>query len=177
MAKEDGGRVRGQRDFSPARIDQLDQVRAYIEAIDLEPIKKKILDGHSYLDWPRGKLEYIERQYRNLLYLWRKHEDVCLPPSEEIDEIWHHHLLDTHRYFADCERIFGYYRHHFPYFGLRGREDEAALWDAFTMNTQRLYLAEYGEYIYDFEPIEIEVPVVPGDPPRPPADPVAGSRS
>jgi hypothetical protein len=31
--------------------------------------------------------------------------------------------LDTQKYQEDCERVFGYFLHHFPYFGMRGEED------------------------------------------------------
>lgn len=36
-------------------------------------------------------------------------------------------ILDTEKYAQDCERVFGYFLHHFPYFGMRGEEDAAKL--------------------------------------------------
>lgn len=30
------------------------------------------------------------------------------------------------KYAADCDAVFGYFLHHFPYIGLRGEDDEAA---------------------------------------------------
>jgi hypothetical protein len=47
--------------------------------------------------------------------LWNP--DVLLVPSEDIDEVWHAHVLNTARYQDDCETIFGRFQHHFPTVG------------------------------------------------------------
>jgi hypothetical protein len=41
-------------------------------------------------------------------------------------------------YHKDCDNIFGYYLHHFPYFGVRSKEDAKNLQSAFE-ETQVLY--------------------------------------
>jgi len=61
----------------------------------------------------------------------------------EVDEIWHHHILDTRQYVKDCDCIFGYYFHHYPYFGTRSNTDKANLDLAFEM-TQTLHEIEFG---------------------------------
>jgi hypothetical protein len=48
------------------------------------------------------------------LYLYPHHKIV---PTWEIDQVWHHHILDTHKYAQDCQWLFGYFVHHYPYFG------------------------------------------------------------
>jgi hypothetical protein len=58
------------------------------------------------------KLNYVEKQYKNWLYLRRKYEGEILPPSKEIDEFWDAHILDTRAYHRHTNRIFGYYLHH-----------------------------------------------------------------
>jgi hypothetical protein len=45
---------------------------------------------------------------------------------EDVDTFWHYHILDTRKYAADCQAVFGQFLHHFPYSGLRGNEDAAA---------------------------------------------------
>jgi hypothetical protein len=40
-----------------------------------------------------------------------------------VDTFWHYHILDTLKYAEDCQAVFGYFLHHFPYLGLRGEED------------------------------------------------------
>jgi hypothetical protein len=77
-------------------------------------------------------------------------KDPFLPPSLEIDFIWHAHILDTKKYSEDSVRIFGHYLHHDPYFGLNGKEDENLLIRSFGL-TQQLYYEEFGEYIYEIE--------------------------
>ena len=44
---------------------------------------------------------------------------------------------------VDCRRVFGFYLHHFPYFGMRGPDDAAALARA-GERTRELYEAEFG---------------------------------
>jgi hypothetical protein len=44
----------------------------------------------------------------------------------EVDTFWHYHILDTLKYAEDCQAVFGYFLHHFPYMGLRGEDDLVA---------------------------------------------------
>jgi hypothetical protein len=81
-----------------------------------------------------------------MLYIWRKYPGGNFAPPEEVDDFWHGHILDTRRYFNDCQVIFGQYLHHFPYFGMRGQDDRASLEEAF-INLQRVYKAEFGDWL------------------------------
>jgi hypothetical protein len=95
-----------------------------IDELDFERIKAKLLHRH------RGTMtsEAVDRAeagYRQFLKLAAKYPDVPVVPSEAVDEFWHMHILDTQRYAADCERIFGYIVHHDPYTGIDGPADEA----------------------------------------------------
>jgi hypothetical protein len=65
-------------------------------------------------------------------------------PLFDVDTFWHYHILDTMKYAADCENVFGYFLHHFPYIGLRGEDDEAAHQHAGS-RMQELYEATFGE--------------------------------
>jgi hypothetical protein len=135
----------------PERLRELSQVRDYIESIDFTPMMDRMADvKFGGLGWSRGKLEYVERQYRRWLFLRRKHEGYVLPPSGDIDEFWHHHILDTRSYVRDCQIIFGYYLHHFPYLGIRNENDWAELERAWE-HTESFYEEEFGEEIYDYD--------------------------
>ncbi len=136
----------------PDRIESLDDVRAYIEAINLEPIKERLTLPYAEggRAWEKERADYYEPMYRTWLFLRRKYEHELMPPHAEMDELWHGHILDTNQYMVDCNRIFGYYFHHFPYFGVRDAADAEHLTDAWA-NTQRRYLEETGDYIYDFD--------------------------
>jgi hypothetical protein len=69
--------------------------------------------------------------------------DADIVPCAIVDEIWHAHILDTLAYHEDCDAIFGEYLHHFPYFGMRGEDDAAALLDAYD-DTLAKYQAAFG---------------------------------
>ncbi|OZI67962.1 glycine-rich domain-containing protein [Bordetella genomosp. 1] len=101
--------------------------------------------------WERGLAEQATEVYKNWLWLIRKYSETypVLPPSVEIDEIWHHHILDTYKYAEDCKAIFGQFFHHYPYFGLRGEADLANLNSAFEL-TKSLYEQEFGEPLPGF---------------------------
>jgi hypothetical protein len=134
---------------------ELEDCRAYISKMDFSSIAKKLMrpDPNISRVWSEKSVQEAIQQYKDWLFLVRKHFDGGnqLPPSLEVDEIWHHHILDTRAYTRDCQAIFGEYLHHFPYFGLRGKEDAAALASAF-QRTQEAYFAEYGEYLYEIDP-------------------------
>jgi hypothetical protein len=75
-----------------------------------------------------------------LIYLY---PNRSLVPSQDIDRVWHHHILDTMKYAQDCQMLFGYFLHHFPYFGLRG-ESERHNWQAAVEQTQALFQEYFG---------------------------------
>ncbi|EAY29877.1 glycine-rich domain-containing protein [Microscilla marina] len=61
-----------------------------------------------------------------------------------MDQMWHYHILDTLAYHQDCEKVFGGYMHHYPYFGMRGSQDAQNLADVFE-KTKDLYLELFDE--------------------------------
>jgi hypothetical protein len=74
--------------------------------------------------WPLEKVDRIEREYRAFLQLIRENRGrELLGPTRDIDLFWHHHILDTQKYIADCDQLFGAYIHHYPYSGIFGGED------------------------------------------------------
>jgi len=119
------------------------QVTEAIEALDLGPIKFKLMDPQEGAGWSREFVEHMELQYKRYLTLVAKYPREAIAPAKDVDRFWHAHILDTRKYIGDCERVFGFYLHHFPYFGLRGADDAAALAGA-GERTRELYEAEFG---------------------------------
>src|SRR5882672_9181404 len=118
---------------------------AAIHALDLEPIKLRVMDPELGKGWTREYAESVEPAYRHYLTLLVKHpgdaEDIVV--SKEVDEFWHTHILHTMRYTEDCEKVFGTYLHHNPDAGGRAPaeiERKAALVE----KTRRLYQQEFG---------------------------------
>jgi hypothetical protein len=113
-----------------------------IHALDLGPIKFKLMDRDEGQGWTRPFVERMELEYKRFLTLMAKYPHEPLVPGKEVDRFWHAHILDTQKYVEDCERVFGHYLHHFPYFGMRGADDAAAL-AAAGERTRELYAAEF----------------------------------
>lgn len=116
--------------------------------LDFSLLEKK-LTHKSYLGnrWVKADIKQGIKLYKNFLFLLRKYVDTqeLLVPSEEIDEIWHNHILDTRGYFKDCQHIFGEYFHHYPYVAIDKQSNEHDLKKAF-VKSQELYFQEFKEY-------------------------------
>lgn len=120
-----------------------EQMVEAIFALDLDPIKFKLMDKKEGHGWTREKADRLELEYRRFLALTAKYPQEVIAPSTEVDKFWHGHILDTMKYAEDCHRVFGYFLHHFPYFGMRDAEDAANLANA-AATTRRLYEQEFG---------------------------------
>jgi hypothetical protein len=125
----------------------LEQATVYILTLDFNPIINKLVN---YLGWSRSHALEVCTMYRRFLILHKKYgQQYTLPPSEDIDEFWHMHILDTKRYRIDCETIFGYYLDHYPYLGIDETTNFKDLEKAFT-EAQKLYAQEFnGELILE----------------------------
>src|SRR5712691_4475396 len=119
------------------------QVIAAIQALDLDPIKLKLMDREEGQGWSREYADGMELGYKRFLTLLVTHPAETIAPSKDVDKFWHGHILDTLKYADDCQNIFGNFLHHFPYFGMRGEEDAKNL-AAAAANMKRLYQQEFG---------------------------------
>ena len=132
--------------LNPA-VPSLEEAKKYIDTIDFSQIIDKMVVKDK---WKKQHAEQVCQYYKNFLFLNKKyqHEYEMLPPSEEIDEFWHNHILDTKKYMQDCDNIFGSYLHHYPYLGIDNKttmEDAQRFFD----KTQELHQKEFGEPISD----------------------------
>ena len=112
--------------------------------IDLEPIFFKIDRECELVNGEAIDPDSAAFDYRRFMTLRKLHPHKTLVPSGILDLIWHHHILDTRKYCDDCDRIFGKYIHHDPYFSTQGEEDKRQnelAWE----ETQRLWFDEFGE--------------------------------
>ncbi|HEV3050010.1 MAG TPA: TauD/TfdA family dioxygenase [Longimicrobium sp.] len=133
--------------ITPERISELVArgIDPNVAALDLSMVKMKLADPEEGKGWTPEQCEEAEVEYKrfltlNLLY------PRSIVPTTQMDTMWHYHILDTRAYHRDSERIFGGYFHHFPYFGMRGAEDEQNLANSF-QNTGELYEKTFGEPI------------------------------
>ncbi len=115
-----------------------------IDALDLEPIVVKLMHpepGRTAMTL--AEADQLIAAYRHFLKLcaWYPGQDIV--PSKAIDQAWHAHILDTGKYAADSHAVFGYFLHHYPYFGLRGTGD-VTTWQAAYQRTSDLYRRHFG---------------------------------
>ena len=121
----------------------LEEAKAYIYTIDFSMIIDTMI---SVQGWKRKHAEKVCVLYRNYLYLCKKYGDMCkLPPSKEIDEFFHNHILDTLKYRNDCLAIWGHYHDHYPYFG----RDEYSTPDDLIKAFSKLQILHRDEHGYD----------------------------
>lgn len=101
-----------------------------IASIDLEATKYKLIKEEG---WSLGRVDAVETLYKGFLALVSLFPEETHVPTEDIDEMWHTHILDTRKYMSDCQSMFGTYLHHYPYLGVMGADDAtraAAMFDA-----------------------------------------------
>jgi len=124
----------------------LEEAKRYIDSIDFSQIIDKMVKRDH---WLRSDALKICAFYRNYLFLRKKYSAIQrIPPSIEIDEMWHYHILDTKKYRRDCQAIFGGFHDHYPYFGFDEKSNQKDLEKAFE-GVQKLYGEEFnGQKIY-----------------------------
>ncbi|HZW20552.1 hypothetical protein [Noviherbaspirillum sp.] len=120
-----------------------EQIVEAVFALDLDPIKFKLMDADEGYGWTRAEADRHELEYKRFLALVAKYPEEAIVPDKNVDKFWHGHILDTMKYAEDCRNVFGYFLHHFPYFGMRDEEDAANLAKA-SGRTQELYRQEFG---------------------------------
>lgn len=138
-------------DMSMPKMDNepsLEESVIYINRLDFSGIKDKLTKPDPTVSrlWGSVEVDVAIQYYKNFLYLNKKYIHIApvIVPSIEVDEIWHHHILDTRKYIADTHNIFGYYFHHYPYFGMRSDNDHNNLLDCYEA-TQQIHELEFGE--------------------------------
>ncbi len=131
------------KNISEARNQHLKSLKAKVDTIELEPIAFKLVYPEDGQGWSPEKAYRLIELYRYFLVLNEIYPNISIVPSKEIDKVWHTHILDTAKYREDCERIFGRFIDHFPYFGMRGEEDAKNLQDTFNVS-RTLFIEHFG---------------------------------
>ncbi|MEI6750731.1 MAG: glycine-rich domain-containing protein-like [Bacteroidota bacterium] len=118
-------------------------IDADIAQINLEMVKMKLRDQNEGQAWTERQSDEAELEYKRWLTLVKRHGKGMIP-TKAIDIIWHQHILDTRAYITDCDKVFGGYMHHYPYFGMRDEQEAKDLENAFR-KTQALYQDAFKE--------------------------------
>jgi hypothetical protein len=113
-----------------------------VNQIDLSPINQ-VLKYENPSFWTNETIADTEEKYRRLLVLNLLYPDETIVVNKILDDYWHQHILDTKKYAEDCEKVFGYFLHHYPYFGINGPEDKEDNRVGFAI-TQQLWHITFG---------------------------------
>lgn len=119
-----------------------EELRKNLWSLDLGPIIFKAMDSEEGEGWSEEDALQIAEEYRRFLFLTVT-SAVVIVPTKRIDTFWHYHILDTKKYAEDTQSLFGFFLHHFPYFGMRGPDDKLALEKAF-QESAAIYQTEFG---------------------------------
>lgn len=122
----------------------MNQEKMKISALDLEDIKAKLMHEDSGMGWSMEHVDQVEIEYRRFLYLMKKFPNEETSPSVEVDTFWHYHILDTMKYAADCQQVFGYFLHHYPYVGMGGGERARHTRERAGARMRELYAQTFG---------------------------------
>ncbi|MGA9379633.1 MAG: glycine-rich domain-containing protein-like [Phormidium sp.] len=114
------------------------EFRQKLKKLDLGPIAYKLMHREEGFGWTKARTKQAIARYLMFLSLIYLYPNQPIVPTAEIDQVWHQHILDTDKYAADCQMLFGEFIHHFPYYGLRGICDRQNWQQAFT-RTQLLF--------------------------------------
>lgn len=129
--------------FAKAAVTYSDTI-SKIDQLDLEPIAFKVANPDiGEQGPPPDEVREMVSLYRQFLKLIAMYPNRSIVPSKRIDKVWHTHILDTAKYADDCQKVFGYFLHHFPYFGLRSEQDANDLHQA-SVATRELFALHFG---------------------------------
>jgi hypothetical protein len=125
------------------KFDEINSALKQIEKIDFGMIKLKLQDSEDGNPWTTLQCEQAEADYKRFLALKKVYPNKEIVPNRVVDKFWHQHILDTVQYADDSQSVFGYFLHHFPYFGMRDEKDYQNLVNAFN-ETSYLYFMHFG---------------------------------
>jgi len=112
--------------------------------LDLTDINFLLSSKEDGINWSSSKAKEMEKWYMRFLYLSYLYPKIMIVPTKEVDIYWHHHIMDTAKYYNDCKILFGKVFHHYPYLGTQGEQDKILLCQLFEQ-TNRLYEKHFNE--------------------------------
>ena len=125
--------------------------RDVVPSIDLRQAAKRSEDvGHRLAP---GEIPCAIERYRKFLFLALKHPDTPIAPTQDIDAMWHLHMLAPRAYYTDCMALMGRILDHDGGFGTE--PEELPVLGRIFDGTAKLWEQEYGEpYVGDLLPGE-----------------------
>lgn len=111
----------------PIEAKQTQTFLQKLKEFDFEPIAHQLMQS----GWTHQQTMRAITHYKIFLLLIYLYPHTPLAPTQEIDQVWHCHILHTRKYREDCQMLFGYFIDHEPNLKIRqkvegrGQKDEA----------------------------------------------------
>lgn len=84
-----------------------------LDDLNWQPVAQKLMSKKNGNGWTEAETQAAIARYKMFLTIHFLFPDKELVPTQEIDEVWHTHiLLNTAQYFQDCQHLFGHFLHH-----------------------------------------------------------------
>lgn len=126
---------------NPVKTTEIQDVLHKLKKLDLGLIAHQLL----HQGWTRKQAIRAINCYKMFLSLAYLHPKIPLVPTQEIDLVWHYHILHTRKYRQDCQMLFGRFIDHEPDGEFWGQGDSLSLEAAFNQ-TQALIEHCFGEF-------------------------------
>lgn len=101
----------------PSQSDPARAIADRIAALDLSSVLIMLTHPVWGQGWTLERAQQAIAHYRLFLTCCAVHPETALVPSTDVDQAWHCHILDTHKYQQDCLHCFGRFIHHNPHTG------------------------------------------------------------
>lgn len=98
---------------APPDREELQKAIEAVAAINLDRMAVRVQREHPDFD-PEKVTEAVEQYRRFLVMAMVFPDDEIMPLSEDMDHVWHAHILHTIQYEEDCQQLFGEFLHHEP---------------------------------------------------------------
>jgi hypothetical protein len=85
-----------------------------LKALNLSPIAAYLINPQNGYGWHQQQAFRAIRRYKTFLFVSYLYPNMQLIPTQDVDRVWHCHLLHTRKYRQDCELLFGYFIDHEP---------------------------------------------------------------
>ncbi|HEY9669038.1 MAG TPA: glycine-rich domain-containing protein-like [Coleofasciculaceae cyanobacterium] len=108
-----------------------------LKGLDLSPIAADLMNSKNCCGWTRQQVVCAIKRYKTFLLINYLYPHILLVPTQDIDRVWHSHILHTRKYRQDCEMLFGDFIDHQPASELSGETGQQNL-DAAFVQTQAL---------------------------------------
>jgi|SRR5919202_361177 hypothetical protein len=115
-----------------------------LKSLDLSPIAAYLMNPKNGYGWTRQRVFRAIRHYKTFLLVSYLYPEISLVPTQDIDCLWHCHILHTRKYRQDCEMLFGYFIDHEPNSEPWGEANQQTLDDAFVQTQALLSLFKEG---------------------------------